>query len=133
MAYKLERAITENIDLEVGSETLHIAIGGVKMYRSVLESQAKLKDVQTKIEVLSKAGKEVTPELVNFLGETVLYLFEVAFGKENAEKILAFYEGNYDEMLMKVYPFFKNIFIPALKNNAKAESKELAEKLAYDS
>lgn len=133
MAYKLERAVTEYIEIEVGAETLRIAVGGVKMFRSVLESQSRLRDVQTKIEVLSKAGKEITPELVEFLGQTVLYLFEVSFGKENAEKILAFYEGNYDEMLLKVYPFLKDVFIPALKGNAKAESKELAEKLAHDS
>ena len=100
------------------------------VYRKVLDAQGKLRDIQTKIENMAKNNVEVNDELVEFLGQTVIYLFNVAFGEANTQKILDFYEGNYDEMLMKVYPFFLNVYLPALKAGAKKESQDCAKRLA---
>lgn len=129
MAYRLEREKANIIEVEVGEETLKIPVKGMGAYRKVLEAQGRLKDIQTKIELMSRENTEVTKELVEFLGESVIYLFSVAFGEENAKKILDFYEGNYDEMLLKVYPFFKDVYLPALKNSAKEDSKEYTKRL----
>lgn len=130
MAYRLERASEATIELEVGDETLVIPITGMSLYKKVLEAQGRLREVQTKIETLAKNKVDITQELISYLGETVIYLFGVAFGKENADKILAFYEGNYDEMLLKVYPFFINVYLPELKENARAESRNYAKQIA---
>jgi hypothetical protein len=129
MAYRLEREKANIIEVEVGEETLKIPVKGMGAYRKVLEAQGRLKDIQTKIELMSRENTEVTKELVEFLGESVIYLFSVAFGEENAKKILDFYEGNYDEMLLKVYPFFKDVYLPALKNSAKEDSREYTKRL----
>lgn len=129
MAYRLEREKANTIEVEVGEETLKIPVKGMGAYRKVLEAQGRLKDIQTKIELMSRENTEVTKELVEFLGESVIYLFSVAFGEENAKKILDFYEGNYDEMLLKVYPFFKDVYLPALKNSAKEDSREYTKRL----
>lgn len=130
MAYKLERENSTKIELEVGGEILSIPVGGMSLYRRVLDAQGRLKDIQTKIDNMTKANNPVTQELVEYLGETVLYLFNTAFGKENTAKIVDFYEGNYDEMLLKVYPFFIKHFLPALKNSAKSESQEYAKRIS---
>lgn len=130
MAYKLERAQSQNIELDVGGEIIYVSIGGMGVYKKVLDAQGKLKDIQTKIDTLTKNKSEITPELVEFLGQTIIYFFNVVFGEKNTEKILAFYEGNYDEMLLKVYPFILKEFIPALKGNAEAESRAYAKRLA---
>lgn len=130
MAYKLERESGRTIELEVNGEILQIPVKGMSVYRKVLDAQSKLKDIQTKIENLSKNDVAVTNELVEFLGQTVIYLFNVAFGEANTQKILDFYEGNYDEMLLKVYPFFLTVYLPSLKDNAKAESQAYAKRLA---
>ena len=129
MAYKLERAKATTIEIEVGNEILSIPVKGMSVYRKVLEAQGKLKDIQTKMDNLSKNGVKVSPELVEFLGQSVIYLFNVAFGEQNTQKILDFYEGNYDEMLLKVYPFFIQVYLPALKDRAKEESREYAKRL----
>ena len=129
MAYKLEREQSSIIELEVNGEILNIAVGGMTLYRKVLSAQSKLRDIQTKIDNMSKVNKPVTEELVQFLGDTVIYLFNLSFGEANTKKILDFYEGNYDEMLLKVYPFFINEYLPALKENAKKESKEYTKRL----
>ena len=130
MAYKLERENGRTIELEVNGEILQIPIKGMAVYRKVLDAQSKLRDIQTKIEKMTKEKVDITPELVEFLGQTVVYLFNVAFGEANTQKILAFYEGNYDEMLLKVYPFLLSVYLPALKDNAKAESQAYAKRLA---
>lgn len=129
MAYKLEREQSSIIELEVNGEILKISVGGMTLYRKVLSAQSKLRDIQTKIDNMSKINKPVTEELVQFLGDTVIYLFNLSFGEANTKKILDFYEGNYDEMLLKVYPFFINEYLPALKENAKKESKEYTKRL----
>ena len=130
MAYKLERAQSHVIELDVGGEIITVTVGGMNLYKKVLEAQGKLKDVQTKIDTLSRNKIEITQELVEFLGQTILYFFGVVFGEKNTERILEFYDGNYDEMLMKVYPFIIREFIPALKANAETESKAYAKRLA---
>jgi hypothetical protein len=130
MAYRLEREKTNCIELEVGDELLKIPTGGMALYKKILEAQGKLRDIQTKIERMTANSNPITEELVNYLGETVLYLFNTAFGEANAEKIVNFYEGNYDEMLLKVYPFLLNVFIPAVKEKAKAESQAYAKRIS---
>lgn len=130
MAYRLEREKTNCIELEVGDELLKIPTGGMALYKKILEAQGKLRDIQTKIERMTANSNPITEELVSYLGETVLYLFNTAFGEANAEKIVNFYEGNYDEMLLKVYPFLLNVFIPAVKEKAKAESQAYAKRIS---
>ena len=130
MAYKLERESGRTIELEVDGEILQIPVKGMAVYRKVLDAQGRLKDIQTKIDNLGKNGNGITHELVEFLGQSVIYLFNVAFGESNTQRILDFYEGNYDEMLLKVYPFFLSVYLPALKDNAKAESQAYAKRLA---
>lgn len=130
MAYKLERESGRTIELDVNGEILQIPVKGMAVYRKVLDAQGRLKDIQTKIDNLGKNGNGITHELVEFLGQSVIYLFNVAFGEANTQRILDFYEGNYDEMLLKVYPFFLSVYLPALKDNAKAESQAYAKRLA---
>lgn len=130
MAYRLERESGRTIELEVNGEILQIPVKGMAVYRKVLDAQSRLKDIQTKIEKMTKDKVDITPELVEFLGQTVIYLFNVAFGEAITQKILDFYEGNYDEMLLKVYPFLLSVYLPALKDNAKAESQAYAKRLA---
>lgn len=129
MAYRLERAKNSTLEVELGNEIVSIPVGGMKVYNNVLQVQGRLKDIQTKIDTFRKNNTEITKELVDFLGESVIVMFQTGFGEEITDKILAYYEGNYDEMLLKVYPFFTGVFLPALKENARIESREYAKRL----
>lgn len=129
MAYRLERAKNSTLEVELGNEIVSIPVGGMKVYKNVLQAQSRLKDIQIKIDTFQKNNKEITKELVDFLGESVITMFQSAFGEEITDKILTYYEGNYDEMLLKVYPFFTGVFLPALKENARLESREYAKRL----
>lgn len=130
MAYKLERDMSNSIELDIGGEIIPVYVGGMAVYRKVLDAQGKLKDIQTKIETLTRNNTNITQELVEFLGDTIIYFFNVVFGEKNTQKILDFYEGNYDEMLLKVYPFIINTYLPTLKENARQESRNYAKRIA---
>ena len=49
-------------------------------------------------------------------GDAVLALFRVCFGNEGTEKIVAFFEGRYIEMLAELYPFIEQKILPKLNN-----------------
>lgn len=64
-----------------------------------------------------------SPELMEAYGKAVVSLFNSIFGEEDTEKIIAFYDGNYSEMLIDIFPFLYNEIIPKI-NEASAERKE---------
>lgn len=56
-------------------------------------------------------------------GAAVIALFAVIFGKDNADKIIAFYDGRYTEMLVDVFPFINDVIMPKIRS-ASAERKQ---------
>lgn len=56
-------------------------------------------------------------------GSAVIALFAVIFGKDNTDKIVAFYDGRYTEMLLDVFPFITEVIMPKIKS-ASAERKQ---------
>lgn len=127
--WKLERENGRVLQLDCNGEVLNITIGGLKMYRKVIEAQGRFVDIQQKIENMQKAGNGYSDELLEFIGNTIIYLFNVSFGEANTKKICEFYEDNYDEMMKQVMPFFNQEFLPALREVAKIDSKRQADKL----
>ena len=55
-------------------------------------------------------------------GSAVIAMFAVIFGKDNADKIVAFYDGRYTEMLLDLFPFINDVIMPKLK--AEGENKK---------
>lgn len=52
-------------------------------------------------------------------GKCVVDMFVLLFGQQATEKILAFYEYNYVEMLTDIFPFIQEVIIPRLNMVAK--------------
>lgn len=52
-------------------------------------------------------------------GKCVVDMFVLLFGQQATEKILAFYEDNYVEMLTDIFPFIQEVIIPKLNMVAK--------------
>ena len=71
-------------------------------------------------------------KLVEAYGAAVLAVFEVIFGKENAGRILDFYEGNYTEMLLDIFPFINGEIMPKIREASASRREQLlqAAKLA---
>lgn len=52
-------------------------------------------------------------------------VLQIIFGEENTQKILAFYENNYSEMFMQIYPFISEAIIPKISEVGKRKAEEL--------
>ena len=128
--FKLERDKAKYVQLEMNGEILHISVGGVKQLQDFIHAQERLVEVQKKVDNLQVSDNHIPTELLELLGNTIIYVFEVAFGKANTKKICEFFEDNYDEMLMQIMPFIQNEYVPKLRESARVESRQRARKLA---
>lgn len=128
--FKLERDRAKYVQLEMNGDILNISVGGVKQFRDFLNAQERLVEVQRKVENLENSNETVQTELLELLGDTIIYVFEVALGKANTKKICEFFEDNYDEMLLQIMPFLRNEYIPKLRESAREESRRHARALA---
>lgn len=59
-----------------------------------------------------EVSKGLTEDRVQKLGETILALFVVIFGDDQAHKLVDFYGENYTEMLADVVPFINDVVAP---------------------
>lgn len=60
-------------------------------------------------------------------GNAVLAVFNVIFGKDGTSKLIAFYEGNYTEMLLDMFPFINNEVMPKIRLATAARKDQLIE------
>lgn len=71
-----------------------------------------------------------TPESTAALesyGNAVIAVFNVIFGEENSAKLIAFYENNYTEMLLDVFPFINDEIMPKIREASAARRKQLTD------
>lgn len=129
--YKIERKKANTVQLLLGDEVLTIKLGGIDQYKKYIEAQGRLLEIQKKIEHMEKSGKTAMPsDLLSYLGDTVTYTLEVVLGKENTQKIIDFFEGEFEEMLVAIMPFLNKEVLPKLKSVVQTESAELARQIA---
>ena len=64
-----------------------------------------------------------SPELLEQFGNAVMAVFDVIFGEDGRKRIVAFYENNYTEMLLDLFPFINNEIMPKIRE-ASAQRKQ---------
>lgn len=104
-------AHTINVDLNVDS----IAARAIKAYEMLGMAQ----------NALQKAPN--SPEALDAYGNAVIALFNVIFGEEDAGKIVAFYENNWTEMLLDIFPFINNEIMHRIQAASAARKAQLLE------
>lgn len=68
-----------------------------------------------------------SPESMEAYGKAVIAVFDVIFGEENTGKIVQFYENNFTEMLLDVFPFINNEIMPKIREASAARKTQLKE------
>ena len=58
-------------------------------------------------------------------GQAVLEIFKIIFGDDQAEKILKFYEDDYTEMLVDLFPFINDQIMPKIKEASRLRREQL--------
>lgn len=68
-----------------------------------------------------------SPQLVEAYGNAIVAVFRVIFGDEGTEKILAFYENCYSEMLLDLFPIINNEIMPKIRAASEARKQQLVD------
>lgn len=124
--YKIERADQKYIEFEMGKQVHKVYLGGIGMYRRYIDALDRFSVLQKKLDTIQKAGQSVPKDFIELLGDSVIMLLQICFGEELADKIIAFFDNNYDELLEQVFPFIEQEFVPALRKQARKQSREKA-------
>ena len=66
-----------------------------------------------------------SPELITAYGNAVIAIFDVIFGVEGREKIFRFYEGNFTEMLLDLFPFINDVVMPRIREVSEARMQQI--------
>lgn len=132
MSYQIRRSkkFTDTLDLcddngaVVKSLEIEIDLDAVsKTYRRALVA---LVDAE---QALKKAQAEKNVD--NFdaaytaYGKAIINLFELSFGKENADEILKFYEDRYTEMALQIVPYISEVIFPKITDVIKQKKREM--------
>lgn len=88
--------------------------------------------VQKAYEVLGVAQAALekepnSPQLVEAYGNAIVAVFRVIFGDEGTERILKFYEKNYTEMLLDIFPFLNDVIMPQIRAASEARKQQLVD------
>lgn len=102
-------ALTVNVDLNIDEIGARVS----KAYETLGAAQLTL-EKSPNSEAAMKA-----------YGEAVIAVFSIIFGEDDAAKILSFYEGNYTEMLLDVFPFIDGEIIPKIREASEARKQQL--------
>lgn len=116
--YELKRKKRISEKLKVGDEVLEIKIDT----NALLPEYSKLKDAL--IIAQNEASKEPNEVNLEKLGGITVKMIEVLMGKENAQKVFAFYEDNYFEMMEEVVPFVNEVIVPQFTAQTEATKKK---------
>lgn len=81
------------------------------------------------------ASQPKSEQALEAYGNAIFAVFDVIFGEENRKTIVDFYEGNYSEMLLDLFPFINNEILPKIwaANADRREQLIQAAKLAKQS
>lgn len=71
---------------------------------------------------------EETTDAMEILGQAMVDMLQVVFGKENADIIVRFYEGRYVEMAQEVFPFFTDVVVQRCDEIIKAQREQIKSK-----
>lgn len=126
MAYQIKRKskIKERLELcdETGAVVLPIDV------EINVDDIAKIANAQ-QVFIMAKELIQKEPQSAKAqeaFGTAVIAIFAVLFGKENTDKIIAFYDGRYAEMLSDIMPFIEDVLLPKIKEASADYAQQIA-------
>lgn len=122
---KLEDTI-ELVNESGGSETMRVSLDLDTVARVFLQKYNTFAATHRKLRELQKNKKKADFDQVAALyGSVVIDLLELTFGKENASKILIFYENRYFEMVQQIMPYITGRVLPEIREALKQQKNRL--------
>ncbi len=72
-------------------------------------------------------AREIEDQAASFkaVGEAVIGILRLVFGNDLADEIIAFFEGDYVEMVEQVFPYINYEVLPTMARRSKERAKKL--------
>jgi len=121
--YEVKRQQKIREELKLGDEILVIEIAPLDIVQEYQQAATQLILAREAVKAAKATG--VTEKEVQALGEAIVTLLVVLIGKENTDKLVAFYEENYIELLLMIFPFIQEVIQPQM-NSMIAQMREQA-------
>lgn len=124
MSYQVQRKsrIKETLELldETGAvvESLDVDLNVDQIAGRVNKAYEVLGAAQTALQKNARSD-----ESLEAYGKAVLAVFDVIFGEDGTKKLISFYDGNFNEMLLDVFPFINDEVMPKIRA-ASADRRE---------
>lgn len=120
--YTIEKSRTFDDELKITDESrelllkIHLEINPsmIPQYRALL---LRLTELQ----------KQSQPDVTS-IGACIVDIMGLLLGKTNTEKIIAFYENNYTQMLYDIFPYIQQVIVPEFEKLAKDRKKMFSKK-----
>nr|DAY06400.1 MAG TPA: hypothetical protein [Caudoviricetes sp.] len=120
--YTIEKSRTFDDELKITDENrelllkIHLGINPsmIPQYRALL---LRLTELQ----------KQSQPDVTS-IGACIVDIMGLLLGKTNTEKIIAFYENNYTQMLYDIFPYIQQVIVPEVEKLAKDRKKMFSKK-----
>jgi hypothetical protein len=126
--YELKRSKVIRESLKLGRETIKVEMNVDLMAKTFGVAYKKFLATNQNAQLAAFTESGDTEKMLEACGNAVIGVFEIVFGKENAEKIFAYYEDNYLEMATQVMPFINDVIVPqvnaALEDMGKAATQK---------
>lgn len=114
MAYQIKKSsrITEQMEF-LGEDnqvvlTIDVDIDADRLSQKYRATEMQLMECREQAEGGSAEGLQA-------YGTAVLAFFDLVFGEENTQKMLAYFDGNYTDMFLQVTPFIQHVVKPAIE------------------
>lgn len=131
MAYQIRRSNRVAEDLELTESdgtvvrTLHIDLDIDAITAQFRAQYNALIKAERAVKAAQKAGvsEENFQSLYMDYGEAIIAVLKTVLGEDNTLEVLEFYEDNYIEMSLQIFPFIQDVIVPKIRDTV-AESKQ---------
>lgn len=123
--FELKRSEKIVEQIKLGDEIIGVNLDAGAIQARFTKGYNELLRAQSALNGATSDTLEAVSDKLEQYGNAVVGVLQVIFGEENTQKILAFYENNYSEMFMQIYPFISEVIIPKISEASKRKAEEL--------
>lgn len=123
--FELKRSEKIVEQIKLGDEVIEVNLDVGAMQTRFTKGYNELLRAQSALNGITGDEIDTVSDKLEQYGNAVAGVLQVIFGEENTQKILEFFEGNYNEMFMQIYPFISEVIIPKISEASKRRAEEL--------
>ena len=123
--FELKRSEKIVEQIKLGDEIIEVNLDAGAIQARFTKGYNELLRAQNALNGATSDTLDAVSDKLEQYGNAVVGVLQVIFGEENTQKILAFYENNYSEMFMQIYPFISEVIIPKISEASKRKAEEL--------